>query len=104
MLPPLEPYTLVLLVRGDRAHEPADDEALDRLQEAHLAYQFGLVENGKIVLCGPLAGRPELRGVAVFRTSIEEATELMSHDPVVQAGRLTVQAMTWWVEKGRMPV
>src|SRR5688500_10790854 len=99
MLPALEPYTLVLLSRGDRANEPADDETLDRLQDAHVAYLMSLLDRGKVTMCGPLAGQPELRGVVVFRTSVEEARELMSEDPVVRLGRLTVEAMTWWVEK-----
>jgi uncharacterized protein YciI len=104
MLPALEPYTLVLLVKGDRAGEPADDDTLDELQDAHVAYVRSLVERGKIAVCGPLAAEPgaDLKGVAVFRTTVDEARELARRDPAVQAGRLAFQAVTWWAEKGRI--
>ena len=34
--------------------------------------------------------------------SIEEARKLAQEDPAVKAGRLEVEALTWWVEKGAM--
>lgn len=105
MLPPIEPYTLILLVRGPESGTPLDDDLLDRLQEEHVSYIMALVERGKIVACGPLTDTPAatMRGIAVFRTDIEEACSLMATDPAVQAGRIAVQAMTWWVGKGQLP-
>ena len=32
-------------------------------------------------------------------TTLEEARELMEQDPAVRAGRLSVEAMTWWTQK-----
>lgn len=105
MIPPLTPYTIALLVWGEEAATPLDDELLDQLQEEHVAYIRSLASSGKIVVCGPFADQPDprMRGAAIFRTSIEEAMELLRLDPAVRAGRLSVQAMTWWVEQGQLP-
>jgi hypothetical protein len=41
--------------------------------------------------------------MSLFRVaSPEEARALAEADPMVQAGRLTVEVLTWWVEKGVM--
>jgi hypothetical protein len=41
--------------------------------------------------------------MCIFRCgSIDEARELAEADPAVKAGRLRVEVMTWYVEKGRM--
>jgi uncharacterized protein YciI len=104
MLPALEPYTLVVLVRGERAGIPEHDEMLDELQAAHVAYIQDLVEQGKIAVSGPIVDSPDgdTRGIAVFRAPLEEAQELAGRDPAVLAGRLAFRAMTWWAEKGRI--
>lgn len=105
MIPALESYTLALFVFGPRAGEAATEEELDALQDAHVAYLMSLVSAGKVLLCGPLTSQPDakLRGIAVFCTDAAEANALLADDPALRAGRLEVQVMTWWVEKGRMP-
>jgi hypothetical protein len=35
-----------------------------------------------------------------YATTVEEARELANRDPAVRAGRLVVDVMTWWTEKG----
>lgn len=32
--------------------------------------------------------------------TLEEAQKLAEDDPMVRAGRLTVEVVAWWVEKG----
>ncbi len=42
-------------------------------------------------------------GIAIFATeSVARARELASHDPLVLAGRLELQVMTWWCPPGTM--
>lgn len=97
-----ETFQLVLLKRpAERADIPEEEVA--EIQRAHLAYLTRLGEEGKIVLAGPFSDQEDesLRGLALYRVgSIEEARRLASADPAVLAGRLEVEAMTWWVEKG----
>ena len=100
----MESYQLVLLKRPAQVPEHTDEQRAE-IQRGHLAYLFRLGEEGKIVIAGPFSDQPDetLRGLALYRVgSVEEARRLAEADPAVQAGRLEVEAMTWWVEKGYM--
>lgn len=97
----LESRAFVLLRRPPGAPPLADDEA-EALQERHLAYLEELAAAGKLVGAGPFSDQPDesLRGLCVMATTLDEARELMEQDPSVRAGRLSVEAMTWWTRKG----
>jgi uncharacterized protein len=94
-------HTLVLLVRPPGAPELTEEEAL-RLQDAHLANQARLGDEGYVVAAGPFTDQDDerLRGVAVLACDPETARRLYSDDPAVQAGRLGVEILTWLVPKG----
>lgn len=66
-------YTLVTLRRPQTAPEMTSDE-LAALQERHLNH--------------------------LWKMRVAEAPLLAEQDPSVQAGRLTVDVMTWWMAKG----
>ncbi len=57
---------------------------------------------GKLVVAGPFDDQtdPRMRGLCIYRTSLEEARRLAQDDPAVKAGRLEVEVLSWWVEKG----
>lgn len=57
---------------------------------------------GKLVVAGPFEDQPDprLRGMCLYRTSLAEAKALAEQDPAVKAGRLEVEALSWWVLKG----
>ena len=97
----LESYVFVALRRPAGAPNYPTDE-LERIQEGHLANLDALREAGKLLAAGPFSEQPDdsLRGMCIFATSIEEARELMSHDPAVRAGRLEAEVMTWWTKRG----
>ncbi|NJP32566.1 YciI family protein [Micromonospora thermarum] len=94
-------HTVVLLVRPPDAPE-LPTEALDRLQDAHLAHQAGLAEQGLVLAAGPFVDTDDerLRGFVVLSISPDEARELYANDPAVRAGRLAVQVMSWMVPEG----
>jgi uncharacterized protein YciI len=96
-------HTLVLLVRPPDAPELSDEEA-DALQDAHLAYRAGLRDQGYLIGGGPLLNQDDehLRGISVMSVDPETARTLSTADPAVQAGRLTVQVMTWMVPTGNI--
>ena len=87
-----------------------DDEtpALDALQAAHIANMKRLADIGKLVINGPLldsfATSGEIRGVGALKTSsLAEAQELISRDPMVKAGHLDFELHTWMVDKAILP-
>jgi uncharacterized protein YciI len=100
----LERFQLILLRRP--ADPPDYDEAeSERIQREHLAFYAGLRAAGHVVTNGPVLDQPDenLRGIAIFAAgSPGRARELASADPAVRAGRLEVEAMTWWCPPGTM--
>ena len=100
----LEEFQLVMLIRPGSAPEFSEAEAA-ALQREHLDYYAGLRRGGQVVTNGPVLDQPDerLRGLAFFRVgSVAEAREIASADPAVRAGRLGVEAMTWWCPAGTM--
>ncbi len=100
----LEAFELVLLRRAENAPD-YDDEEVARIQAEHLAHHARLRSSGHVVTNGPVIDQPDpsLRGLTFYRTgSLEEARRLAEADPAVQAGRLTVEIMTWYCPPGTM--
>ena len=91
-------FTVVLLRRPADAPQMSDEE-LDTLQARHLAYRAELRRQGILVVNGPLGEQSDesLRGLSIFRCSLEEAARLSDGDPSVQAGRLAYDVMEWWM-------
>jgi uncharacterized protein YciI len=102
--PNMESYQLVLLWRGPRSTAEVTPEAR-RIQEEHIGHLKAMAASGKLVIAGPFSDQPDpaLRGMCLYRAgSAAEARALAEKDPAVQAGRLRVEVLTWWVEKGYM--
>ena len=99
----LDAYSIVFLRRPAGAPPMTDDE-LDALQAEHLAFNARMREAGHAVITGPLSGQPDesLRGINVFRTSIEETRRLAGQDPSVTAGRLAIEVCTWYMQPGTL--
>ena len=58
-----------------------------------------------MVVAGPFAEQDDktAEGLCLYRTgSVAEARSLAEADPAVKAGRLRVEAMTWYTEKGAL--
>lgn len=104
MPPNMEKYYLVLLKRPAKPAE-LDPKALEGLQEKHLAHLRAMHTTGKLVVAGPFDEQkdPAFRGMCLYRVaSADEARKLAEDDPAVKAGRLEVDVLAWWVEKGAM--
>jgi uncharacterized protein len=105
--PEMAIYYLFLLKKGP-TWSPDETPEIDALQEAHLANLNRLAEIGKLVINGPLldsfAASGEIRGIGALKTgSLAEAQELISTDPMVQAGRLVFELHTWMIAKNILP-
>jgi uncharacterized protein len=100
----LEEFQLILLRRPDDA--PAYDEPTSaRIQREHVGFYASLRQAGHVLTNGPVRDQPDerLRGIAIFAArSVDRARELANTDPAVRAGRLEVEAMTWWCPPGTM--
>ena len=98
----MERYTLVILKRpANGGAKVADPEALQR---QHLAHLQAMARAGKLVVAGPFDDQPDprMRGMCLYRAPLEEARRLAEDDPAVKAGRLEVEVLSWWVEKGAL--
>jgi uncharacterized protein YciI len=97
-------YYLYLLKKGP-TWSPDSTPEIDALQEAHLANLRRLREEGKLVLNGPLLDSfqlsGEIRGIGVLKaSSLAQAQEWISTDPMVKVGRLVFELHAWMIEKG----
>ena len=99
----LVPLTFVLLRRGPRALE-YDTAELERLQAGHLAFLESMHAAGHLLVAGPFGDQEDetLRGICVYRTSVEETRRLVGGDPAVQAGRMRAEVMTLWTRRGAL--
>jgi uncharacterized protein YciI len=100
-------YYIYLLKKGP-TWSPDSTPEVEALQEAHLANMQRLGDLGKLVLNGPLldshATNGEIRGIGVLKaSSLEEAHELISSDPMVKVGRLIFELHAWMVKKNILP-
>lgn len=100
-------YYVFLLKKGSTWKDDETPE-LGALQAAHLANMRRLADIGKLVINGPLldsfAISGELRGIGALKTSsIKEAYELISTDPMVKARHLDFELHTWMVDKNILP-
>jgi uncharacterized protein YciI len=81
-----------------------DAETAKRLQAEHLAYMDGQSKDGKLIVAGPFTSDGSRRGVVVYRVaSAEEAKQRAEADPMVKAGRLSVELHPWQVPQGALP-
>ena len=99
----LDAYTVVFLRRPQDAPDLSEHE-LDVLQEGHLAFHARMRTEGHVVFNGPLRDQPDiaLRGIAIYRRSVEETRRLAQEDPSVQAGRLVPDVCTWLMPAGAL--
>jgi uncharacterized protein YciI len=75
------------------------------LLEQHLGHFREMALEGKMVVAGPFGDQDDktAEGLCLYRTgSVAEARALAEADPAVKAGRLRVEMMTWYTEKGAL--
>jgi uncharacterized protein YciI len=101
--PAMDRFSLVLLRRPPDPPELSDEES-DALQERHLAHLRAMRARGAMATAGPFRDQQDesLRGLCLYRTSLEEARELAGQDPAVRAGRLAVDVLTWLAPAGEV--
>lgn len=74
--------------------------ATQKIQEGHLANILHMGETGKLIVAGPFTDNSNVRGILIFKTSIEDARQMTEADPAVKAGRLVLELHPWFAAKG----
>ena len=93
-----KPYVLLLLITGKDA--PADEALVNELQMAHLMHLFGLEQEGKASVFGPVT-HARTRGIIIFNTSNkEDVTQWMANDPYIKGGYLTYELYDFFTLPG----
>jgi uncharacterized protein YciI len=79
-------------------------DAVDALQEQHLAFLGTRRDEGVMAAAGPFRDRPDerWRGMCIYLVDRGRALELASEDPMVQAGWLELLALTWLTRPGEL--
>lgn len=93
-------FSIALLILRPDAPK-MDEEAANRLQDAHMAHLADLHEAGYLLAAGPLSD-DKFRGLTILNVEPERALALKEQDPAVIAGRFSVKVMPWIVPKGAM--
>lgn len=99
--PGLGLYYLAMYIRGPNWSPDVTDFVIET-QEKHLAYNDSMYHKGHYKLVGPFQQPhdPRWRGIILMKAeSMEQASEFMSGDPAVQAGRLSFEISSLWLGK-----
>ena len=88
-------YVMAFLKAGPNRSQ--DSTTRMELQAAHLANISRMADAGQLVLAGPFLDGGDIKGIYIFAVeSVEEAKELTSTDPAIQAGSLIMEMHPWY--------
>jgi uncharacterized protein YciI len=95
----MQQYFIAFLKRGpDRTQS---EEEANQLQEEHLAHLQKMYDLGYADISGPFGDDGDIRGITIYNVpTLEIADSLANADPMVKAGRLTIEMHPWWAAKG----
>ena len=94
----------IVFLRRPANAKSADAATLDQVQKGHLAHLGELYKSGKILAAGPFDEQDDagFRGLAIYPATLgkDEVRKLAENDPAVKAGRLKVDIVRWYFQKG----
>jgi uncharacterized protein len=92
-------YVMCIYLRGEKAAD-FDQDALAKLQAAHLSHIDSLAEKGHVLVAGPFGDNGTKRGILILDAGDNEtAIPWVEADPMVKAGRLAYELHPWWTAK-----
>jgi len=92
----MKKYILVILKTGSAKDLPKP--SLDSISKGHMANITKLVNEGKLVVAGPLGKNDnDYRGIFIFDVeSTDEAQKLVETDPVIMSKVMTADYYQWY--------
>ena len=92
----MKTYTLVILKSG--TNNSGDKDARDQAFEGHMKNINALVEQGKLIVAGPIdTNENNYRGLFILtEPDIEKAKVLIKSDPAVAQNYLDADVYTWY--------
>ena len=95
----MQQYFIAFLKRGPVLTQTKEEA--DSLQVLHLQHLGRMYEMGYADISGPFGDDGDIRGITIYNTpNLEMADSLANLDPMVKAGRLTIEMHPWWAAKG----
>lgn len=95
----MQQYFIAFLKRGTDLSQTKEEA--DSLQVLHLQHLGRMYELGYADISGPFGDDGDIRGITIYNTpNLEMADSLANMDPMVKAGRLTIEMHPWWAAKG----
>ena len=95
----MQQYFIAFLKTGPNRSQP--EEEAKKLQDEHLKHLGKMYELGYADISGPFGDDSEIRGITIYNTpTLKMADSLANLDPMVKAGRLTIEIHPWWAAKG----
>lgn len=95
----MKTYYLVFLKKGPKRDQ--DSSTAAEIQKGHMAHLTKMYNEGKMDLAGPIMSDNAIRGICVYNVkTMEEAKQLAESDPAVTSGRLVVEIIPWYSQKG----
>ena len=95
----MQQYFIAFLKMGSiRGQNEEESEELQKLHMEHLAKMYTM---GYSDISGPFGDDGEIRGITIYNVpTLKMADSLAKSDPMVKAGRLTIEVHPWWAAKG----
>lgn len=100
---PMDSLQFAVLSRGPN-YTPDRTPEIEKMQAGHMEHIGAMAKTGKLVSAGPLVDGGSMRGLFIFRCSLAEARELAERDPLIKAGRLKFDFVTWTPNTDVIPV
>ena len=95
----MQQYFIAFLKRGPNRDQPK--EVADSLQKLHLEHLGRMYDLGYADISGPFGDDGDIRGITIYNTPTQHmADSLANLDPMVKAGRLSIEIHPWWAAKG----
>ena len=95
----MQQYFIAFLKRGSNRDQPK--EVADSLQKLHLEHLGRMYDLGYADISGPFGDDGDIRGITIYNTPTQHmADSLANLDPMVKAGRLSIEIHPWWAAKG----
>ena len=95
-------YALVFLKPGQT--QQTDPHQAAEIQKQHLKYLKNLMNEGTMLILGPVMEEAGISGICIYNCDATEATKLAEADPGVKFSELIIEVHPWYSSAAIMKV